>query len=182
MQKQLVSIFLLFSLCITSAAMADHVSDDEVDDILLTKGHARMIVSVSGSSVEIELYTPTINVLAFEGMPGNESQQAEFDETVAWLTEADNVFTVADAAKCTVIVAEVNFSIIDGKAQADKAKLVEFDAYYVLECQEPSELDQITINLFEKYSAVKEIFTKRQSTGKIKRGKLSSTNTSISLQ
>ncbi len=182
MQKQLVSIFSLFFLCMASAAMADHVSDDKVDDILLTKGHARMIVFVSGSSIEIEFYTPTINILTFEGMPGNELQQAEFDEAVTWLTEADNVLTVADVAKCTAVVAEVNSSIIDSKTKTDKAKLVEFDAYYVLECQEPSELDQITINLFEKYPAVKEIFTKRQGVGKIKRGKLSSTNTGISLQ
>ncbi|MBL4852327.1 MAG: DUF2796 domain-containing protein [Gammaproteobacteria bacterium] len=181
MQKQLTSIFSLFFLCISSVAMADHVSDDKVDDILLTKGHARMIVFVSGSSIEIEFYTPTINMLNFEGMPSNEFQQAEFDEAVAWLAEVDNVLTLADVAKCTAVVAEVNSSIVDSKAKVDNTKHVEFDAYYVLQCQELSELDDITVNLFAKYPAVKEIFTKKQGIGKMKRGKLSSTNSSISL-
>ncbi len=182
MQKQLVSIFALFSLCVANVTMADHVSDDKVDDILLTKGHARMVVSVSGNNIEIELYTPSTNVLNFSGVPSNESQQAELDEAVAWLTEVDNVLTLVDAAKCTAVVAEVNSSIIKDKTKTNNVESFEFDAYYVLQCEEPSELDQITINLFEKYPAVKEIFTKRQGVGKIKRGKLSSTNTGISLQ
>ncbi|NOX26903.1 MAG: DUF2796 domain-containing protein [Gammaproteobacteria bacterium] len=181
MFKPLVSILAFTSLVLSNVSVAHHVSDHKVDDILLTKGHARVIVSVSGSSVEVELYIPTVNMVSFEGEPSDSAQQAEFDSASTWLAEANNALTFSAEAECVAVVSEVNISNIDGKAKADNAALAEFDAYYIFECAKPEELGQVTVNLFEHYPTHKEIFSKRQGIGKTKRGKLSPAENKIGL-
>jgi len=182
MYKKLIVVFSLFFLVFSSASIAHHVSDHKVDAIVLSKGHARIIISVSGSSIEAELYTPMVNVLGFVGKPSNDVEQAEFDAASTWFSQASNVFTFAEAAQCVAIVAEVNTSNIDGQAKADNAKLAEFDVYYVWECKNSAALNQIEVNLFEQYPAHKEIFSKRQGVGEIKRDKLVATKNSIGLK
>jgi hypothetical protein len=170
MVKKWVLVFACAAF--SSVSMAHHVSEHKYDDILLTKGHARLNILVSGPSVEIELYTPTVNMVSFEGGPGSEKQQAEFDAATTWLADINNLFKFDDAAECVAVVAEINTVNIGESDKADNAKLAEFDAYYVLECTKPEERNKVTVNLFDGYVTHKEIFTKRQGVGKTKYVKL----------
>ncbi len=178
--KTVVSIVGVLGL-ITSVAYAHHVSDHVVDDIELTKGHARLIVSRSGPSIEIELYTPTINVLSFDAEPENEAQRVELDQALAWLGDANKVFSLSDDASCAPVVTELNSSIIDGSGIPDNSKFHEFDGYYIFECKNAEKLDQIKVELFDAYPAHKEVFTKVQGQGKTKRGKLLPASTVLKL-
>lgn len=179
--KRFVVIASLITLCFSSQLLAHHVAGHKVDDMPLTKGHARLVMSLSGSNLEIELYTPTINILDFDGKPGSDQEQSALDDALAWLNSANEVFTLPKAAACVAIVSEINSSIIDGKGKSANAKLPEFDGYYVMECEKPSELDQIKVNLFGKYPAIKEIFSKVQGAGKTKRDKLTPANDNLML-
>ena len=170
--KQYVVILSLITLCFSSQLLAHHVAGHKIDDMPLTKGHARIVVALSGSSLEIELYTPTINVLGFAGKPDNKEKKKTLDDALAWLNNANHVFSLPEAAGCTAVVGEINSPIIDGKGKSDNTKLPEFDGYYVLECETPSKLNQIKVNLFSKYPTIKEVFSKIQDSGKTKRVKL----------
>ncbi len=166
---------------LTSIAYAHHVSDHVVDDVELTKGHARLVVSRSGPSIEIELYTPTINILSFDAEPENDEQRTELDRAIAWLGDANKVFTLSNDAVCAPVVAELNSSIIDGSGISDNSKFHEFDGYYIFECKNAEKLDQITVELFDAYPSHKEVFTKVQGQGETKRGKLLPADTVLKL-
>ncbi len=180
MIKKLVLTFACAAF--SSLSMAHHVSGHEYDDILLTKGHARLNILVSGSSVEIELYTPMVNIVSFEGGPSSEEQHTEIETVKSWLAEFNNVFKLDAVAECVAVVAEINTANIDESNKVDNAKLAEFDAYYVLECANFEERNELVVKLFSDYPIHKEIFTKRQGVGKTKYSKLTPKDNSMELK
>lgn len=175
--KLLVSIVCLLGFL--SIAQAHHVSDHVVDDVLLTKGHARVVASQSGASIELELYTPVVNILSFDNEPSNQEQQNELDAALNWLGDANNLFTFPQEAECIAVVAEVNSSLDSGAGIPENSKHHEFDGYYILECAVPEKLEYLSVTLFKQYPAFKEIFTKVQGEKKVKRAKLTSEDTKL---
>ncbi len=166
--KQLSGLVVLFAIYLSAPAMAHHVSnhkDKQVETQTSQPGYARMTVAVAASNIEIEFYTQTVNVLGFNGVAESPEQKALLQDSVAWLSRPENIFAFPEKAACHTIVAEVNSVIIDGKTKAGDNTSPEFDGYYIFECDTPSELDEITVKLFDQYDSFKEIQVKRMGAG-----------------
>ena len=112
--KQLSSLAALLAICLSAPAMAHHVSnhkDKQIETQTSQPGYGRMTVAVAAGNIEIEFYTQTVNVLGFNGAAESPEQKALLQDTVEWLSKAENIFALPEDAACHTIVAEVNSEI-----------------------------------------------------------------------
>ena len=112
-------------------------------------GHAELQVAIDGDALTLALEIPGESVVGFEHAAETDEQQAAIDAAVEAMGDPLTLFTLPDAAGCTVAEAEAEHHQ-EGTHSA-------FEAEYALTCASIGALDGMETTLFETYPDLEEI-------------------------
>jgi len=138
-------------------------------------------IAFEGNSVAMELKAPGADIVGFEYQAKSAADRAKIDEAVAILAKPQDLFKFPEDAACTII--EANVSVIaeeehhseeghvEGTEHAegeeheedehaeleDGAGHTEFDAEYLLNCDNPEAVDRIEFSYFTVFENAREL-------------------------
>ncbi len=124
-------------------------------------GAAQLNLAVVGSEVEVELETPAANIVGFEHMPSSEADHHALDEAVVVLKKGESLFRFNGEAGCHLTKAEVASPLLekeehhghDDEHEAHEETHSEFHAHYHFNCTQPARLNQLQVDLFDRFPA-----------------------------
>lgn len=136
---------LLAPLAIALLAVPAHAQSMEAH----THGHATITLAAEGNELELEMELPGESAVGFERAPSTDEERAAVDTATATLNDAASLFTLTEAAGCTVSETEVEFET--------EGEHAEFHAHYTMACDDIDALDQLTTTAFEAFPALEEV-------------------------
>ncbi|NIY73074.1 DUF2796 domain-containing protein [Marivivens donghaensis] len=144
-------------------------------------GVSKLEMAVEGSTVEMNLESPGMDIVGFEYEPSTDADLAAVENAIAQLMRADELFAFNDAAGCAPVEAMAELHIHDGdehdhgEDHADHeeehhdehgdeeheheegARHTEFEAHYVFECEDTSALTTVEFPFFNHFENAHEI-------------------------
>ncbi|MEX6503473.1 DUF2796 domain-containing protein [Pseudomonas zhanjiangensis] len=119
-------------------------------------GVASLDVALDGSTLEIRLESPAMNLVGFEHAPGNAADQARLDAARALLEQPSQLFDLAAAADCRLTESALE-SPLFGNAEHDHPHSY-IDASYQLRCEHPQALQALDLSpLFARFPALRQV-------------------------
>ena len=142
-----------------------------------THGDAELAVVLEGNVVTIELDTPLYNLLGFEHAPKTEVQKTTASRAEKNLGQGEGFFIFNQGAGCELISNTQDIHLFEHESREDEHdnhhdeehhEEDSEDAHdeethkdvilqYEFQCQEPSSLSNVSVNLFEFFSELSEI-------------------------
>jgi len=154
-------------LPLASAQASDHGHDHSHGHDSLDKhqhGLASLDIALDDKRLEIELESPSMNILGFEHQPNTAEQQAQAAAARALLEQPQALFTLPEAAGCMVKKVEVESPLFgnddDDDMHTDTAGEThsDIDADFDLTCSNPQALDSISLApLFKAFPGMQKI-------------------------
>lgn len=108
-------------------------------------------IGLEGSTLQIALDAPAVNMLGFEHPPHNETESKQIEAVLASLHAPAPWLQPATAARCVLTDSSVQANGLS--ATAPTAGHADIDARYSYRCAEPGRLDHIDIHLADHYPA-----------------------------
>ncbi|WP_163832960.1 DUF2796 domain-containing protein [Spartinivicinus ruber] len=176
--KCLVTAILASTIFNTSYAKDDHQQHGAHEH-----GHAQLNIAQEGGTVTMQFISPAANILGFEHHPKNEEQETQLEQAIQQLKKGDGLFGFPEAAKCELVSAKVETSIMDKdedhhegedehheeashtkesnhkEEHDDKESHSEFDVEYSFTCSQPAKFHQLQVHLFDAFKGIEEIRT-----------------------
>ncbi|MET1078972.1 MAG: DUF2796 domain-containing protein [Pseudomonas sp.] len=182
MRRLLLALpFALLTLAVAQAAETVHDHDHahgEANGSLEAHEHgvARLNAVLDGTTLELELESPAINLVGFEHVAHSDADKAKVSAARALLAQPLTLFALAEAATCTVTRQDLE-SPLFGDSAHDEAQTAEHKeheqhednekheghhsevhAHYQFTCKEPAALEQLDLtNLFTRFPATQKI-------------------------
>lgn len=175
---------LLTPLALTAAGAGaeekhDHDHEHRQHDAHV-HGIAALNLALEGEEVHIELDSPAANIVGFEHAPSSEADHAAVDKAVATLKKGDQLFRFNNEAGCRMEKADVTSALLNdehddhGDKHSDdhdhekkgeheheehegEETHSDIEAVYHFECDQPSKLKQVRIELFEAFPATERL-------------------------
>ncbi|WP_415811835.1 DUF2796 domain-containing protein [Litorimonas haliclonae] len=145
-----------------------------------THGDANLAVVVEGNVVTIELDSPLYNILGFENVPDTDLQKSIVSQAETQLRQGSKLFTFNDEARCQVGSENQSVQLFDenngdehddhrddhnhaedeehshseGHEESTHKDLI---LRYEFECQTPSKISNISVNLFDYFEQLSEL-------------------------
>lgn len=140
-------------------------------------GIGALNLALEGKEVHIELDSPAANIVGFEHAPSSEADHAALDKAVAMLKDGDRLFAFNAEAGCRMEEVSVTSGLLgeDHEEHADEHASeheheheagdeheegethADIEAAYHFECAEPSELTQLTVEMFEAFPKTEKL-------------------------
>lgn len=159
---------LIFALMVPTALFAQETRDLGAHE----HGHSALNIAIEGTQIAMELEAPGADIVGFEYEAETAEDRAKLDAAIAELSKPLALFVLPDAAGCTVVSSSAG--LIDehhaegeDHAEHDHAEEVhaeekgaehtEFHAEYLLNCTDPSAINQIGFAFFEVFPNAQEV-------------------------
>jgi hypothetical protein len=150
-------------------------------------GIAALNLALEGDELHVELDSPAANIVGFEHVPSSAADHAALDKAVAMLRDADQLFRFNSAAGCQMEKVMVTSALLDedhnGHRHEDHAHEAhghdehgheahgdehgheehrgdshsDIDAVYHFECDQPTRLQQLTVELFDAFPGMEKL-------------------------
>jgi hypothetical protein len=151
----------LLPMAIAQADEHEHGSLDKHEH-----GIASLNLALEGNQLEIELESPTMNIVGFEHLASSAADQAKASTAQAALMQPLSLFGLPAAADCKLIEAEVESALFN-KDEEDEMhtdghgeKHSDVDAEYTLTCSQPEALTWVDLSgFFKQFPATEKIAT-----------------------
>ena len=147
-----------------SAVWADELQHEHREHGVHEHGVAQLNIALEGDVLQMELETPTMNIVGFEHMPATRQQQQEVDDAAATLRHGAEVFSLPAAAGCVLQEANVESALLkrehDDMSHEHEHRHeghADFDADYSFKCVNPMALKYVDVQLFTLFSGMREI-------------------------
>jgi hypothetical protein len=161
-------LFTLFLSALAMPVMAEEARHLDVHE----HGRGEIDIAIDGTSVAIAFRAPGADLLGFEYAAKSAKDRAAVDAVVATLAKPLELFVLTDAAACSVVEASVK-QLLDGThdkhvAHDDHAENAskeheateshsEFRADYLLACDSPEAIVDMTFSYFEVFPNTREL-------------------------
>lgn len=161
-----VILALPFALLPTLAIAADH--DHTHHDSLGAHEHgaAQLDAALEGSTLEIELRSPAMNLVGFEHAPVSETDRRKISAARTELEQPNGLFGLPAAAGCTLAKTELESPLFEGDAhehehehdEDHEGQHSEIHARYRFECATPQALQALNLQgLFSTFPGTQKI-------------------------
>jgi hypothetical protein len=144
-------------------------------------GSAKLMVATDGNLLTLEFESPLDSLVGFEHAPRNEQQKAALRRMSETLQKADSLFVPTAAARCVLQSVKLESPVLDAlspRADAAKGKPpakaagsdkqaghgagdghAELEGTIVFRCDQPGQLRDLEVRLFERFSGLKRLDT-----------------------
>ncbi|WP_255353517.1 DUF2796 domain-containing protein [Ruegeria sp. ANG-R] len=144
--------------------MAQQLSTTEAH----THGAGRMTISFEETGFALTLEVPGVDIVGFEHTAENEDERADVAVAISDLSRPLAIFEVPSEAGCmtaTANVALVGDVFVHDQAQSsdDAAHHTEFQADYLLQCQEIALVTSIRFAYFDRFSRAERLVVELMS-------------------
>lgn len=164
MRRLLLALpFALLPLAIAHAA-DEHDHDHEHGSLGAHEhGVARLDVAQEGTTLELDLNTPAMNIVGFEHAATTEADKAKLAAAREALLKPHGLFNVPEAAQCSVISQKLTSPLFgdkdeDDDGDADEHEHSEIHAHYQFTCNVPAVLTKLDLSqLFTTFPATQKI-------------------------
>ncbi|WP_176797738.1 ZrgA family zinc uptake protein [Ruegeria halocynthiae] len=121
-----------------------------------THGAGHITISIEETGFTLSLEVPGIDIVGFEHTAENEDEQADVAAAISDLSKPLEIFEPPSEAECVTATANVAlvgdlFIPDEGQASDDSAHHTEFQAEYLVQCQELSLVTSIRFVYFERF-------------------------------
>ena len=143
----------------------DHAHHDEHGSLGAHEhGAAELDAALDGSTLEIELRTPAMNLVGFEHMPSSDADKKAVADAQRQLQQPDTLFGVPASAGCSLTKSELESPLFED-VHADHEHEHEHEhehsdihAHYALTCTTPGALSQLDLApLFQHFPATRTL-------------------------
>jgi len=124
-------------------------------------------IAIDGKTVEAELVAPGADIVGFEGTPSTPADRKAIERAVKVLRNGNAVLELPKAAQCTFKEVEIESSLIDAAAKANREQghshdhkqeqHAEFEVHYHLNCEAPDRLTYIEVRAFHHFPNMREV-------------------------
>jgi len=126
-------------------------------------------IAIDGKTVKAELVAPGTDIVGFEGTPATPADRKAIERAVEVLRNGNAVLELTKAAQCTFKEVEVESSLIEAAAKANREQghnhdhdhkreqHAEFEVHYHLKCEAPDQLTNIEVRAFHHFPDMREV-------------------------
>lgn len=139
-----------------SSVVADNRHSDHHLDAKITKvdipqephvhGAATLFIIHDGVQLDIELLSPAVNLLGFEGSAINHAQKTKIESVRQTMLQSHQLFQI-ESANCKLISHSVNF---DSDAEGHN----DFEAHYQFRCDNHDQLSSLNTSILNAFSGI----------------------------
>ena len=173
------ALALLMALSISGYGLADEKRQHGTHE----HGTGQLNLVQEGTTLDLELDSPAANIVGFEHRPETEDQHRALTEALTMLENSGQLFKLPSEAKCrlsdTEVTTPLQTSVVDEHHDEvghdehdehhDEAGHDEHDhehdtethsditAHYRFDCQQPDQLTQLTVGLFQAFPATEQL-------------------------
>ncbi|ANF25692.1 DUF2796 domain-containing protein [Stutzerimonas stutzeri] len=165
---------LPFALLPGFALAAEHDHDHAHHDSLSAHEHgaAELDAALDGSTLEIELRSPAMNLVGFEHAPSSEADTRKIGDARKQLEQPNSLFGLPAAAGCTLVDTELESPLFEGEAhdhgeehehehehdEDHESQHSEIHAHYRFDCATPQALQALDLQgLFKAFPGTQKI-------------------------
>ena len=159
---------LPFALLPGFVLAAEHDHDHAHHDSLSAHEHgaAELDAALDGSTLEIELRSPAVNLVGFEHTPSSEADKRKIADARKQLEQPNGLFGLPAAAGCTLAETELESPLFEGEAHDDEhehdgdheSQHSEIHAHYHFDCSTPRALQALDLQgLFKAFPGTHKI-------------------------
>lgn len=129
-------------------------------------GVALLNVALEGEEVHIELDTPAANIVGFEHAPSSKAEHKKLDNAFAMLKKGNMLFSFNSSAGCRLEKAYLESALLeyDDHGHEEQSHPVgkekmhsDIEAVYHFECDNPTKVTQLSVELFEAFSGMAKL-------------------------
>ena len=133
-------------------------------------GAAILNIAIESNSLHLELESPAMNIVGFEHAPKNHEQEHAVKHAVSELRKGNTLFILPAAAQCHLAEVEVESPLLetdqhehkddhkpDKHKEEHSERHSEFHAAYVFQCKNINALNEIDVQLFNKFKGTEEL-------------------------
>lgn len=130
-------------------------------------GHSALNIAFEGTQIAMELEAPGVDIVGFEYEAKTAEDRAKLDTAIAELSKPMSLFVLPAAAGCTIVSSSAG--LIDehhdeeegheeGEHEEEEgAEHTEFHAEYLMNCADPSAIDEIEFAFFDVFPNAEEV-------------------------
>ena len=126
------------------------------------------MVALEGSTLDIELLSPALNIVGFEHQPANVAQSDAVESAIVTLKQPGLLFSLPSAAKCSPVSIKVESPLAEHddhdhehskETSHDREEKThsDFTGHYSFQCSDMSVLDRIAIEIFKQFPGIEVI-------------------------
>lgn len=169
MRRLLLALpFALLPTFVLAAEQHAHDHDHARHDSLGAHEHgaAELDAALDGSTLEIELRSPAMNVVGFEHAPSSEADRRKIADARKQLEQPDTLFGLPAAAGCTLAETELESPLFEDTAHGGEhehdgdheGQHSEIHAHYHYDCATPQALNALDLQgLFKAFPGTEKI-------------------------
>lgn len=169
MRRLLLALpFALLPTFVLAAEQHDHDHDHARHDSLGAHEHgaAELDAALDGSTLEIKLRSPAMNVVGFEHAPSSEADRRKIADARKQLEQPDTLFGLPAAAGCTLAETELESPLFEDTAHGGEhehdgdheGQHSEIHAHYHYDCATPQALNALDLQgLFKAFPGTEKI-------------------------
>ncbi len=129
-------------------------------------GAAELDAALDGSTLEIELRSPAMNLVGFEHAPSSEADRRNVADARKQLEQPNGLFGLPAAAGCTLAESELESPLFEGEAhdhddahdKDHESQHSEIHAHYQFDCATPQALQALNLQgLFTAFPGTQKI-------------------------
>jgi hypothetical protein len=147
-----ITIIILGVLLSATAALAAEGREHEVHE----RGHVTLHVVLEGKLLVMELEAPGMDIVGFEHSPRNTMDEGKIKKALESLENAAGLFALSAQPDCSISGAVAEYDVIKNDGREDSGHSA-FHARYEWQCSELDALDQIGLQIFERFPRIEEI-------------------------
>lgn len=142
----------------------NHAHQDSLD--AHEHGAAELDAALDGSTLEIELRSPAMNLVGFEHAPSSETDGRKVADARKHLGQPNGLFGLSAAAGCTLAESELESPLFEGEAhdhddahdKDHESQHSEIHAHYQFDCATPQALQALDLQgLFAAFPGTQKI-------------------------
>jgi hypothetical protein len=157
-------------------AAEHHDHDHDHHDSLGAHEHgaAELDAALEGSTLEIELRSPAMNLVGFEHAPSSDADKRKIADARKWLEQPDTLFGLPAAANCKLVETGLESPLFEGAAHDhdhgdehehehehdddQEGQHSEIHAHYHFDCATPQTIQALDLQeLFKAFPGTKKI-------------------------
>ncbi|NOD93407.1 DUF2796 domain-containing protein [Ruegeria sp. HKCCD4884] len=150
-------------------------------------GTGQLDVVLTETGFSLKLSVPSVDIVGFEAPVSNDDERTQVAIAISELSEPLDLFVVPEEAGCFTASANVilthdiadQVDVASGKSASEGH--AEFQADYVVQCQDMSLLDRIDFAYFEKFSGTEKLSVRVEAGGVTQTHQATRVNRSITL-
>ena len=120
-------------------------------------GVAALDVAIDGERLTLEFSSPLDNLVGFERAPRTEKERARVAQALERLRKPEELFVPSAGARCKAGPVKIDAPVLDAPAKASKDAHASLAAVVEFRCEQPKNLADLRVMLFDAFPQVKRI-------------------------